>query len=53
MQVSESDDNSNASSFICHRIVNSVCCSRAMVCGPTSMRLALDGGLYSGQLLMM
>ena len=52
MQVSESDDNSNASSSY-NRIVNSVCCSRAMVCGPTSMRLALDGGLYSGQLLMM
>ena len=34
-------------------IVNSVCWSHALVNGPTSKRPASDGGLYSGQLLMM
>ena len=34
-------------------IVNSVCWSHALVNGPTSKRPASDGGLCSGQLLMM
>ena len=34
-------------------IVNSVCWSHALVNGPTSKRPASDGGLCSGQLLVM
>ena len=34
-------------------IVNSVCWSHALVCGPNSKRPSSDGGLCSGQLLMM
>ena len=34
-------------------IVNSVCCSHALISGQTSQRPASDGGLSSGQLLMM
>ena len=36
-----------------YQIVNSVCWSHALVNGPTSKRPASDGGLCSGQLLMM
>ena len=36
-----------------YHIVNSLCCSHALVSGPTSKRPASDGGLCSGQLLMM
>ena len=39
--------------FIYHHIVNTVCCSHAVVCRPTSKRPASDGGLCSGQLLVM
>ena len=43
-----------SSSFASNKfIVNSVCCSRALVSGPTSKVLASGGGLGSGQLLMM
>ena len=42
-----------SSCFVCPRIFNSVCCIHALVCGPTSKRPASDGGLCSGQLLMM
>ena len=36
-----------------YHIVNSVCWSHALVNGPTSKRPASDGGLCSGQMLMM
>ena len=33
--------------------MNSVCCSHAVVIGPTSKRLASDDGICSGKLLMI
>ena len=45
----------SSSSFVYHRliIVNSVCWSHALVNGPTSKRPASDGGLCSGQRIMV
>ena len=39
--------------IVSDQIVNSVCWSHALVNGPTSKMPASDGGLCSGQLLMM
>ena len=39
--------------FSVYHIINSVCCSHALVSVPTSKRPASDGGLCSGQLLIM
>ena len=58
VNVANSSTSASSSSFVYHRIrsdqiVNSVCWSHALVNGPTSKMPASDGGLCSGQLLMM
>ena len=39
--------------IITYHIVNSVCCSHARISGPTLKRPTSEGGLCSGQLLVM